>query len=216
MYLLRGIARHHTPCPGAALNRQEEPPPLAPSKGSSIMPATLVAEHATPVVAPALSVTVADLSHGERAVALYASDMPLRFMMRPGTEMTVAAWVLQGAARLGLDELYRSAAYAYGYRLLWLADWTTSEQDRAYKGRFPDARRWDRAERLATTFTVWGKHSMTQVAKERGRHPMVEGACHCAGTGWIAYDMGDGTDALQACPGHNPDGRLPVRAEVSA
>ncbi|MER8113885.1 hypothetical protein [Streptomyces sp. NPDC094031] len=175
------------------------------------MPATLTRSHPAPLL-PSVTFSVSDLSNGERAVALYASDMPLRFMMQPGTETTVAAWILQGAARLGLAELHRSAAYAYGYRLLWLANWTTPEQDQAHKQRFPDARRWDRAERLASTFTVWGKHSMMQAAKERGLRPLVEGACRCGGTGWIdtCFDPDDPTTAVSMnCPGHNPGGCMP-------
>src|SRR5689334_16551534 len=123
--------------------------PWVPTKGSSIMPATLTRSHPASLLPSAQPLSPSGLSNMERAVALYASDMPQRFLMRPGTEATVAAWILQGAARLGFDEVQRSAACAYGYRLLWLADLTTAEQDRAHQRRFPNARRWDRAERLA-------------------------------------------------------------------
>ncbi|MEU6424033.1 hypothetical protein [Streptomyces spiralis] len=152
-------------------------------------------------------------------MALYASDMPLRFLMRPGNEATVLAWILQGVARLGLAEVRRSAAYAYGYRLLWLADLTTQEQDQAHRRRFADERRWDRAERLASSFTVWSGYPMTQAAKDRALRPEVEGACRCGGTGWIAeyLDSSDPTTrAERNCPGHNPEGRAMPRPEVSA
>jgi hypothetical protein len=152
-------------------------------------------------------------------VALYASDMPLRFLMRPGNETTVLAWILQGVARLGLAEVRRSAAYAYAYRLLWLADLTTPEQDQAHYRRFPDARRWDRAERLASSFTVWGGYRMTQEAKDRARQPQVEGACRCGGSGWIGEfsDPDDPTTRnARNCPGHNPEGRRFPRPEVTA
>ncbi|MFF4212579.1 hypothetical protein ACFYZE_25110 [Streptomyces sp. NPDC001796] len=151
-------------------------------------------------------------------MALYASDMPLRFLMRRGDETTVLAWILQGVARLGLAEVHRSAAYAYGYRLLWLADLTTQEQDQAHQRRFPNQRRWDRAERLASCFTVWTDYPMTQAAKDRARHPDVEGACRCGGTGWIGecLDPDDPTTRMaRNCPGHNPEGRVVPRPGVA-
>ncbi|MGJ5833497.1 hypothetical protein [Streptomyces ossamyceticus] len=178
------------------------------------MPATLVVEHVAPILPSAHAVSVEDLSNGERAVALYASDMPTRYRNRRGDFDLLASWVLQGVMRLGLDELYQSAAYAYGYRLLWVANSATPEQKAAHARRFPSAARLDRAERLAALLTCGS--GMTPEAKRRGRQPLVEGACLCAGTGWVAYDMGDGTDALQSCPGHNPGGHLPVRAGVAA
>ncbi|MEU5197569.1 hypothetical protein AB0G86_26560 [Streptomyces scabiei] len=178
------------------------------------MPATLVAEHVPPVVPSMPAVSVVDLSNGERAVALYASDMPDRYKNRRGDIALLTFWVLQGAARLGLDELYRSAAYAYGYRLLRNAGWATREQDAAHVRRFPSAARLDGAEQLAALVTCLS--TMTDEAVKRGRRPLVEGACDCGGTGWAAYDMGDDTDAFQACPGHNPDGHTPLRSGVTA
>ncbi|MGW1542557.1 hypothetical protein ACWCPM_20365 [Streptomyces sp. NPDC002309] len=175
------------------------------------MPATLVAENATPFT-PAVSVE--ELSNVERAVALYASDMPTRYRSSRGDLDLLTFWVLQGVMRLGLDELYRSAAYAYGYRLLWAAGSATPEQDAAHAHRFPSTARLDRAERVAALVTF--RSEMTPEARKRGGRPRVEGACHCAGTGWIPFDMGDGTEAHQACPGHNPEGRMPLYAGVSA
>ena len=177
------------------------------------MPATLTRSHPAPSLPSAQPLSPSDLSNMERAVALYASDMPVGFMMRRGTEMTVAAWILQGVARLGLDEVQRSAACAYGYRLLWLADLTTAEQDQAHRRRFPDARRWDRAERLASCFTTWAGYPMTQAARDRGGRTEVEGACRCGGTGWLgeSYDPDEPTMLVERnCPGHNPKAlRLP-------
>ncbi|MGW0209150.1 hypothetical protein ACWDZ8_26280 [Streptomyces sp. NPDC003233] len=87
--------------------------------------------------------------------------MPTAYKATGKSYAAVIAWILQGAARLGLAEVHRSAAYAYGYRPLWLADLTTREQDQAHQSRFPSGRRWDRAERLASAFTVWGPCRMT-------------------------------------------------------
>lgn len=178
------------------------------------MPGTLVAEQVAPVAAALPAVSVEDLSNGERMVALYASDMPSNYRGRRGDSAQVNAWVLQGAMRLGLDELYRSAAYAYGYRLLWLANCTTPDQDAAHTRRFPSAKRLDRAEGLAALITC--RSEMTPEARKRGARILIEGACYCAGTGWVPFDMGDGTEAHQACPGHNPEGRMPLYAGVSA
>jgi hypothetical protein len=162
---------------------------------------------------------IANLSNQERAVALYASDMPLSFLMRPGDDVTVCAWILQGVARLGLGEVRRSAAYAYGYRLLWLADLATKEQDEAHRRRFPDARRWNRAERLASCFTACAGYPMTQAALDRGHRTEVEGACRCGGTGWLreCYDPDEPTTFMERnCPGHNPDGLRLSRQGVAA
>jgi hypothetical protein len=180
------------------------------------MPATLTRPHPTPLLSSTRPLSVSDLHGGERAVALYASDMPADYRFRKDDADQVLSWILQGAARMGLDELRRSAAFLYGYRLLWLADMVSSEQRRAHKLRFPDARRLDRAEMLAALSIGFPSARVTPEAIKRGEQPQVEGICWCAGTGWVPFDMGDGTEALQACPGHNPDGRLPVTSGAPA
>lgn len=179
------------------------------------MPATLVAPPVVSEVLAASLVSVGDLSSGERMVALYASDMPDRFRYQRGDQAKLVAWIVQGVARLGLDELYRSAAYAYSYRLLWLAKMATEEQVRAHAGRFANARRLVRAE-SAAGILLCGPNAVdvSPVAIARGRRSMVEGACYCEGSGWLPYDMGDGTYALTACPGHNPDGTMPTPSAV--
>lgn len=171
--------------------------------------ASLAPRLAVPDIRTAASV-IANLSNQERAVALYASDMPTAYKSPAKNDAAVIAWILQGVVRLGLAEVQRSAACAYGYRLLWLADLTSPEQDQAHNRRLPDARRWDRAERLASSFTVWGGFRMTQAAKDRAHRPEVEGACRCVGTGWIGeyLDPDDPTTRnARNCPGHNPNGR---------
>ncbi|MFD9966663.1 hypothetical protein ACFWYA_00565 [Streptomyces sp. NPDC059011] len=145
----------------------------------------------------------------ERAVALYASDMPAGFRYEKGDEETLSGWIVQGAVWLGLEELFRSAACACGYRRLWLADLATAEQRRAHRARFADARRLDLAERLASLVSVFAGVGMAQEAKDRAGRPLVEGACRCGGTGWITDGL-DPDDPLtayfRACPGHNPNG----------
>ncbi|MFI9767094.1 hypothetical protein ACIHJG_09555 [Streptomyces sp. NPDC052415] len=177
------------------------------------MPATLVAAHANHVAQVVPAVSAKDLSNTERAVALYASEMPNGYRYKgPDHHVTVLAWITQGAARLGLSELYRSAAFAYGYRLLWLARTATGEQTRAHKLRFPSADRLRRAESLASLTIGFPEARMTSEAIKRSRRPQVEGACRCGGTGWIdtCFDPDDPTTAVSTnCPGHNPEGYMP-------
>ncbi|MEV0443166.1 hypothetical protein AB0I84_46285 [Streptomyces spectabilis] len=181
------------------------------------MPATLAASHPTsePYTAVSAPVLVSDLSNLERAVALYASDMPTGLLPSSEDHATLHAWIIQGATRLGLEELYRSAAYARGYRLLWLSHLATAEQSRAHELRFPNARRYDQAERLAALFTVTTTLVMSQAAKKRGHSVRVEGACRCGGTGWITVRLDPrepATGTYRNCPAHNPDavGSLPL------
>jgi hypothetical protein len=177
------------------------------------MPATLVAAHVAPAAPAASAVSAKDLSSTERAVALYASDMPNGYRYNsPNDRAAVLAWIAQGAARLGLSELLRSSAFAYGYRLLWLARTVTREQTRAHKLRFPSADRLRRAESLASLSIGFPEGQMSAEAIKRNRRPQVEGACRCSGTGWIdtCFDPDDPTTAVSMnCPGHNPEGYMP-------
>ncbi|MBT2368366.1 hypothetical protein J7E88_24335 [Streptomyces sp. ISL-10] len=182
------------------------------------MPATLTAPHPAPTLSPVETVSVSELSNQERAVALYASDMPTRFRMRRDDDAMVHGWIIQGAARLGLHEVHRLAAAAYGYRLLWLADLATADQTRAQERRFPNACRFSKAETTATLFTVSTDIPMSQAAKDRPAR--VEGTCPCSGTGWMAdaLDPSDpDTACMIACPVHNRHGLRPApRPAVAA
>ncbi|WKV79602.1 hypothetical protein HBB06_16385 [Streptomyces sp. SNU607] len=183
------------------------------------MPATLVAPRLTPPTsAPAPLVSVEELSHGERKVALYASDMPNRYRYRKGDDAQIVAWIRQGVARLGLEELYLSAAYASGYRLLEMSHAETAEQTQAHLTRFPNSRRLDRAGSLAAlTITGSGRIPCSAAAIARNHHALVEGACDCGGTGWMPLQVFDGEALSLNCPAHNPTGDRPnTRAAVSA
>ncbi|MFI2302875.1 hypothetical protein ACH5AL_29145 [Actinacidiphila glaucinigra] len=182
-----------------------------------MMPATLNASHLAPELPATEAVSVSDLSNGERAVALYASDMPGEYRYRRGDDAKVFAWIVQGAGRLGLSELYRSAAFLRGFRLLWLARSATGEQKRAHALRFPNAARLRRAELLAS-LTV-GMTQMSQAAIDRSGRPQVEGACRCAGSGWfeVCFEPGDPTSvAWENCAAHNPKGHRPTPLAVVA
>lgn len=178
------------------------------------MPATLVAPRITPDTSDAVpSISVEELWSGERKIALCASDMPGNYRYRRGDKAQLVAWIIQGAIRLGLEELSRSAAYAHSYRLLSLSNLATGEQIRAHRLRFPDSRRLNRAESIAHLVAL-GQDPVpySAAAIARSRRPLVEGACHCGGTGWteVCFDPYDPTAiASQSCPGHNPTGHLP-------
>lgn len=108
------------------------------------MPATLVAPHTAPTE------LAEELSGMERAVALYASDMPSRYRYSRGDDAMILSWITQGVARLGRDETRRRASFLAGHRKLWLRDLTTPEINRRHKGRFPSARRLGIAEEMAS------------------------------------------------------------------
>lgn len=176
------------------------------------MPATLSAPQVAPVTG-----LVEDLSNGERAVALYASDMPTSYSYQRGDDAQVEAWIVEGAGRLGLPELYRSAAFLDSFQVLELAGTATRDQERAHKARFPSAARLRRASTLASLMV--GMFRVSEAAIKRSSRPQVEGACRCAGTGWfeVCFDPDEPTSvALENCAAHNPNGYMPTPVRVFA
>ncbi|MGW6491548.1 hypothetical protein [Streptomyces sp. NPDC055056] len=181
------------------------------------MPATLPASHLAPVLPVAKPVTASDLSNAERTVALYASDMPGSYSYQRGGDAQAEAWIVQGALRVGLPELYRSAAFLSSFQALRLVEMATPDQRRAHRVRFPSAARLRRASSLASlslhTFRVSAE------ALQRSRRPEVEGTCLCGGTGWVDvyFDPDDPTTfAAENCVGHNPHGHKPRALGVVA
>ncbi|MFJ8086061.1 hypothetical protein ACIQ6Y_36490 [Streptomyces sp. NPDC096205] len=139
------------------------------------MPATLTLSHPAPVLPSVQTVSVSDLSNGERTVALYASDLPDGYRYKRGDDALLVAWILQGADRLGLDRLRHLAALEAGYRRLCARNKATAEQKRAHAERFPDAKRDRRAGELAALVTHFA--SMTDEARERGGRFLLDGPC---------------------------------------
>ncbi|MER6526792.1 hypothetical protein [Streptomyces sp. NPDC001508] len=139
------------------------------------MPATLVAPHA-PIVA-----LVEELSSWERAVALYASDMPTAYRSQGREDSNLLGWIKQGVARLGRDETRRQASYLAGYRRVWLRELVTPEIARRHSERFPSARRLNTAEDKAATSIM----SLARVTPAARSLPVViDGACPtCDGAG---------------------------------
>ncbi|WP_018569189.1 hypothetical protein [Streptomyces sp. PsTaAH-124] len=98
-------------------------------------------------------VRVTGLTNGERAVALYASDMPGGYRFGRGDDGTVMAWVLQGVARLGFKDVYDAAGEVRYYGVLRQAGRVTAEVRRGVRRRFPDRRRLECAERTSAMLT---------------------------------------------------------------
>ncbi|MEU2889265.1 hypothetical protein [Streptomyces albidoflavus] len=157
-------------------------------------------------VTTAAVVRVEDLTTCERIAALYASDMPNRFRAASVEAAQVAAWIVQGAQRLGAEELRRQAVFSYGQRLMEMSARVPVHAQAAHERRFPRAGRLDQAERAAAGSTVWARLSASALA--RNADAEVEGGCPCGGSGWIALPpLPEAPDAM-TCPVH---GRETVR-----
>ncbi|MCW8379392.1 hypothetical protein [Streptomyces justiciae] len=149
------------------------------------MPATLVVEHVRIMKSPAPSASpIEELSGMERAVALYASDMPTRYRYQGSHDGNLVAWIYQGIARLGREEIRRNASHLAGHRKLWLRDMTTPEIDRRHHDRFPSKRRLGIAEELASDTVSW----ITVAPTARNLPAVIDGPCpKCddAGKLWV-------------------------------
>ncbi|MEU4064443.1 hypothetical protein AB0F25_18845 [Streptomyces wedmorensis] len=150
------------------------------------------------------SVSVTELTSSERAVALYASDMPGG--RRRVTSEQVRAWIIQGVERLGQDEVQQRAAFRYGYRLLELSGLVTAQVQARHEQRFPQLKRLARADQAAAD-SVFGDR-MTEEALRRNGTAEVDGGCPCRGTRSIPLWRDADAFVSRACPVH---GRATVR-----
>ncbi|MEU5218895.1 hypothetical protein AB0G79_22225 [Streptomyces sp. NPDC020807] len=123
-----------------------------------------------------------ELTGDERVVALYVSDMPDRFRASSVDKSQVAAWIVQGAERIGLEELRREAAFFYGHRLLEMSRVVPVDVQARHEQRFPKARRLEKAESLAAATKMPTWMPMTPQAMARNSAAEVEGGCPCRGT----------------------------------
>ncbi|MEU5442856.1 hypothetical protein [Streptomyces griseofuscus] len=142
------------------------------------MPATLVAPHLPSTV------LLEELEAMERAVALYASDMPNGYLLQGPQDAAVVGWINQGVARLGREEIRLRASRLLGHRLLWLRDMTTPEINRRHKKRFPSKRRLGLAESLAAITIGW----TAPAPAVRNLPALIDGPCpRCddAGKLWV-------------------------------
>ncbi|MFF6916792.1 hypothetical protein [Streptomyces sp. NPDC012466] len=152
------------------------------------MPATMVAEHVSSAGLPVPSVSVEDLSNGERTVALYASDLPDGYRYKRGDEAHLIAWIIQGVNRVGLDRLRDIAALEAGYRRCRARKRATAEQNRAHAERFPSPTRDRRAAELAALVTLFVP--VNDEARERGLRFLLDGpcpACHDTRRVWACW-----------------------------
>ncbi|WP_234045794.1 hypothetical protein [Streptomyces adelaidensis] len=149
-----------------------------------MMPGTVVErrteEVKSPVVVP---VVVADLTGSERTVALYASDMPTRRSY--GTKDQVREWIVQGAERLGAEELRRRAEFHNGHFMLAVGGMATADVQARHEERFPDGRRLGIAELATATSKCFD--GMSKAAIVRNAAARVDGECACGGTGLITF-----------------------------
>ncbi|WP_435969210.1 hypothetical protein [Streptomyces sp. Qhu_M48] len=134
-----------------------------------MMPATLTLVHSG-------RISVRDLSNMERSVALYASDMPTSYRYRRGDDAKLCDWIVQGAARLGLEELYRSAAFTSGYLRLWVEDEAGPRHTAAHVARFPVEKRFHLTQRMASMVSLGPVPGVSAAAMERSDRPMFETA----------------------------------------
>ncbi|MET7287582.1 hypothetical protein [Streptomyces sp. NPDC005573] len=150
------------------------------------MPATLIASQPVSALQAAEIISVSDLSNAERAVALYASDLPDSYSYGGrADDARLDAWVVQGATRMGLESLYRTAALHSGYGKSRAGKYLSSEQKRAEAERFPSRVRIRRSGELAALVTM--RVGVTDVARERGKRVEFDGGCpkcHGAGRVW--------------------------------
>ncbi|GGO55495.1 hypothetical protein GCM10012287_46900 [Streptomyces daqingensis] len=130
-----------------------------------------------------MSISVSDLTNAERAVALYASDMPNDCRSQRGDRDRLEFWIVQGATRMGLEFLYRTAALHSGYRLCWLNKSLSAEQKRAEAERFPNKARIDLAGQMAANSILHFRPNAEALARKQ---VAFDGGCpKCEGTGEV-------------------------------
>ncbi|AEY91694.1 hypothetical protein SHJG_6427 [Streptomyces hygroscopicus subsp. jinggangensis 5008] len=139
-------------------------------------------------------------------MALYASDMPNG--RRRHTSEQVRSWIVQGAERLGAEELRRRAEFFRGWRLLDMHGLVTAQIQARHEQRFPRPNRLINADKEAAG-SVYGD-GMTEEARLRNGHSAVDGDCPCRGTGGIAVWGADPDASYEIlCPVHS-------RAQIDA
>ncbi|MFG2670313.1 hypothetical protein [Streptomyces sp. NPDC048445] len=153
-------------------------------------------------------VSVADLSSGERSVALYASDMPNRYRTTDAVQIT--EWVMQGIDRVGLDDVRRRAAYAEGFRRLSRVRMVTPQLTARHEQDFPKANRLTVAARHAANLSLYAP--MSADARARNLAADVDGACPCKGTRTIPLWQDEDAAVGLACPVHSVTMRPAVQA----
>ncbi|MFF3820845.1 hypothetical protein ACFYYD_30400 [Streptomyces bluensis] len=172
-----------------------------------MMPGAIAERRAESVTVEVTSpIDVRNLTGAERAVALYASDMPNG--RRDYTKEQFRAWIVQGAERLGEAEMRRLALYLRGWQVLNISDLVTEQIQARHEQRFPRSFRLVRAgQGAALSVHVDG---MTPAALARNGVVDLDGDCPCQGTGGIMVWGIDPDESYERlCPVHR-------RAEIDA
>lgn len=152
-------------------------------------------------------IDVTSLTGAERAVALYASDMPNTRRHHTGEQ--VHNWIVQGVERLGMTELRTRAERYHGWRLLNVNGLVTAQIQERHEQRFPKARRLLVADQ-AGSGSVCCFDGMSDEARARNGAATVDGDCPCHGTGGIAVWGADPDASCEIlCPVHR-------RAQIDA
>ncbi|MFE2055582.1 hypothetical protein [Streptomyces sp. NPDC059446] len=145
---------------------------------------------------------VQDLTGAERAVALYASDMPSG--RRRHSSEQVRDWIVQGVERLGTEEVRRRAEFQRGHRLLDMSGLVTTQIQQRHEQRFPKAGRLVVAEQQSSG-SVCGD-GMSEETRRRNGNAEVDGDCPCGGSRRIRGVFGEGEDQPELmCPVHARD-----------
>jgi hypothetical protein len=164
-----------------------------------MMPGTIAERRTEQVTESVVSaVDVADLSGTERVVALYESDMRNR---RNCTPDQLSAWIVQGAERLGVEELQRRARFAHGHALLEQVHVVPPAVQARHEQTFPNRSRLQWAGQMAAN-SLW-RVEMTDTARSRDREAEVDGECPCRGTRSIYFsDWDPDLSFSMMCPVH--------------
>ncbi|WP_285570750.1 hypothetical protein [Streptomyces sp. RTGN2] len=140
-----------------------------------------------------------DLTGSERAVALYASDMPSG--RRRHSSEQIREWIVQGAELLGVEEIRSRAEFRYGHRLLEMSGLVTPQIQQRHEQQFPKAGRLRVAEQQSSN-SICGD-GMSEEARLRNTAAKVDGDCPCRGTRRIRAVFGEGEDQpAMLCPVH--------------
>ncbi|MFG2219553.1 hypothetical protein ACGFN1_32755 [Streptomyces sp. NPDC048685] len=142
---------------------------------------------------------VQDLTGAERAVALYASDMPSG--RRRHSPEQLREWIVQGVERLGLEEVGRRAAFRYGHKLLEMSGLVTVQIQQRHEQRFPKTGRLAVADQQSSNSIC--RDGMSEATRLRNGAAAVDGDCPCRGTRSIRIHLEEGNDRLaMMCPVH--------------
>ncbi|WP_329560126.1 hypothetical protein OG711_21835 [Streptomyces uncialis] len=131
-----------------------------------------------------MTVDLGSLTSAERTVALYVSGMPNQ--RRRCTPEQLAAWLVQGVERLGMNEMRRWARFYSGHRALEVARVMPSAVQARHEQRFPNGRRLEWASQMSAN-SLWRFEMSAETLVRNRRDIEVDGECPCGGTATIDF-----------------------------